>query len=1046
MVKWFLSGLLIVSGWVAADEALDWAVRDLMHDDENRRTAAVKKLQEHEQGVGKLLYQHFFTTHSDDEIKRLLAQLGAESFKDRRVATDQLIAIGAPCKEAVATTLEASKDPEVRVRCAKILKAIKPTHDALRPAGIIAALRVFIGRKTEPANQYAKAFVDEFLESLVAIDTATRDFVNEFCGWIRTDTSRAEDLAALLPKLKDQKLFNAYFDALAEMDKPLSIAALMPLRNRGVARERKQLLEDAEADLWRSRKAFLELVKTLEENDRLKAKNILYSKEFEQLYKEDVDVFLNSKNYNAKALGLQLAKKNPTPHKQTILDAISGISSTWNSTEFAEVLTQYPPEFFTGHVPLLFSVENADVVEFGLEMIADDPEPFLPALEAALMGKHPAAVGVLTSFYEKHFPKRIKQMHGILIKRIRSTTEKENQLFVELAQALKDTGYSENDLADFWQQRVNDQTFKHWESPLGQAVDGLNIPRKLVMKNLDKIFLQQDEVLYLLDTADQELRTQVLEKLSELMLTKPHYGTPALRVIADEAPDFLVTKFDPLVTSLLNSIKKKPRTFGYISGGLAWAVSKIPQLTERVVALIQSNDPVTKALGFRLAAEGVAPETRELLRKAVEGRKLEVPENEKWAKYYVLAFLINELERSSIYALIPAMITQERYELDRHVFLFNSADKNALPILEEQLPSFDPEQKLTALKLMLAIDPANDTAIKELQTLVLNGKPEPAANALRLLAFFRVPIQVSDERLELLASSKESVWGLVKAASHNKNLADQASPFLIKHLDVHLQRHTNCSGLVWRQKHLQKQFVPPLLDYLKSDNHKKQEFASDILASCSEALPGFVDEVNQIFTSLHDRDIIENMLWAIANIGPAAAPIAPHIKPYTSHKNEKIRLRSHFALARILPDRRARHEHARILLSEYDKVDEEHKSGIVRMLGLVRDFPDELHPFFRKALLDEDHGDNIRTQAVWALGRIKPYSPFVLETLEMALEQQLAKQQQAYWYGNILWVFAQDPKKCKSMLPFFDKASLSHRGSGNWFRNRRALIEGVPSG
>jgi hypothetical protein len=68
-----------------------------------------------------------------EKVRKLISQLGAESYKDRQAATDSLIEMGPGIIPLLEKHLDAS-DPEVRARVATILEKLRPqAKDAAPP-------------------------------------------------------------------------------------------------------------------------------------------------------------------------------------------------------------------------------------------------------------------------------------------------------------------------------------------------------------------------------------------------------------------------------------------------------------------------------------------------------------------------------------------------------------------------------------------------------------------------------------------------------------------------------------------------------------------------------------------------------------------------------------------------------------------------------------------------------------------------------------------------------------------------------------------------
>ena len=71
----------------------------------------------------------------EDEVKRLIGQLGNDEFKIRETATEQLIARGKPCRDLLLKAAD-SDDAEVRLRARRILAAWEPKAGGIGDRGL----------------------------------------------------------------------------------------------------------------------------------------------------------------------------------------------------------------------------------------------------------------------------------------------------------------------------------------------------------------------------------------------------------------------------------------------------------------------------------------------------------------------------------------------------------------------------------------------------------------------------------------------------------------------------------------------------------------------------------------------------------------------------------------------------------------------------------------------------------------------------------------------------------------------------------------------
>ncbi len=102
------------------------------------------------------------------EVKRLIRQLGSESFPEREAASRALEAIGEPAQQALRTAINDS-DPEVRRRAAELVEALV---DRVRGEEVVALQGLWVLKTTEYLGE--KADQDSTDDEFAKLDSRRR--------------------------------------------------------------------------------------------------------------------------------------------------------------------------------------------------------------------------------------------------------------------------------------------------------------------------------------------------------------------------------------------------------------------------------------------------------------------------------------------------------------------------------------------------------------------------------------------------------------------------------------------------------------------------------------------------------------------------------------------------------------------------------------------------------------------------------------------------------------------------------------------------------
>jgi hypothetical protein len=214
-----------------------------------------------------------------------------------------------------------------------------------------------------------------------------------------------------------------------------------------------------------------------------------------------------------------------------------------------------------------------------------------------------------------------------------------------------------------------------------------------------------------------------------------------------------------------------------------------------------------------------------------------------------------------------------------------------------------------------------------------------------------------------------------------------AMPVIFENINLFVGGYDPFSSMSYENIDAQKLMVPEFLKLAQSANPKAREMAYEELCSCSEVLAGYTDQLAKLLEKENDKDCLDSLIWAIANVGQPAAGMVPIMEK--KMLDESLRKYCIFALSRISPDKEKRLSYVNNLIKMV-KDESNDKSKYVRMLGLVGEFEDLIQPELA-ALLFEDEGRCSYThdQAIYALARKKPYTTLAVETIGKVLDRNI---------------------------------------------------------
>ncbi len=1045
---------------LCADE-IDEAIANLSHEEVGVRQKAIALLTKRQDKAIPRLYRMFFP-----DISEKLKELGHEKYQVRKNATRHLINIGAQCQTQVEAFRKTSNDPEVTYRCDRVLKAIGDGEriPADRAMVFLGAVQVLLGSETNPADERSRVFYGEYLRNQSYLADSHLHTIKTLLNVIGKDKAYLPSVRKAVGLTESREVFAALADSVLRLDATQAVEILEPFKDKRYAREKVGVVI-AEIQIVDSRDPFLLKIQELKRSDHPDfLAHLKLAPSFKEVFKNDVKTFLESKNLAANALGLKLIGDEADVFLPRVIEIVKSVKSSDRSWEFFRQLEKvdFSRQQLKKHINVFLDCHRSGGIRFALELIKDDAPKYFDRLLALLSG--PAHDGYISvaDFLLKNLPDRKDKIQDVVVKQIKLQTMENHEGFSNLAHILRySMDYKGHDFDEWWTSQMTkakDSNNKSWQSDLFYRFVNLNVKGQLVLPHLD---LKEDwwcdrESIKCLLAGTQEHKQKVIGIVKRRFnqADDAHESMQMLGILIDEKPDLFQRLHVRYLTVLTKDVKEEQRCLNdtRYTDVIGEFLREHPGHTDAYLSQMAGETPYRDATALAcMRGVRLNEQQRKIVLRTIDRTMSQISE---WLLLYHLALsaLENGAERSTVHSLILKLYKLPQSDDNTHyisklAYAVDARDQPLAKSLQQQFDSLGFGHKILACFTILNINPKNRFAVRYLADIARNDKDiGRATGAVGMLGIHDQAPLLDNERFDFFYTDKDKVYSINHALGHSPKNAIQASGAIVRHMNtIAASNHSVLGRLIWKIPELQKRITPSLMKLLETGNLKERKFASNIIASAGHAMPAHVDELLGIFEIEKNQGVLKNLLWAIANIGTDAAPLVQPIKARLGNTTGIMQARSYFALSRISPDRKERLKYVKLLLSlHHESGPKNLKRSIVRMLGLVKEFEDVIHPFLFDVMFNEKLSDYERSEAVWGLARTEPFTRYAREGFKKVLDGCVTPEgyeKHAHIVSGVVWGIRQHPSSSYQLLPLLDKLPLNERMERSFRLTRKALFE-----
>lgn len=378
--------------------------------------------------------------------------------------------------------------------------------------------------------------------------------------------------------------------------------------------------------------------------------------------------------------------------------------------------------------------------------------------------------------------------------------------------------------------------------------------------------------------------------------------------------------------------------------------------------------------------------------------------------------------------------------------------KAAVPFLKEALERLPlPARTERALHVGAAIlcsTPGDAASRTALQAIVNGPDAYYVAWTLRALAELDQAPVLDADRLLFLCRNINQPAMLTQTLLGSADNARRAGPALLATLGRHVCQDFGLGDVLRQYPEVQKALTPALVTRTHSENLPVRLLATHYLANCPTTLTALApDLVNRLSQAPTVFDVY-SQLETIGNAGTAAAGAVPEIEKRLAAAKGPLSWRCLFALARIAPEPENRRRYATRLLTEFEQASPRDRGGVIPLLGLMPEFNELTEPVLIRCLEApvapcDAVMDANRQEAAMTLARRVPFSKATVAAYATAIDNSVyhsGSGNQNWVMVNLAWAVRQDPKSCRELLPRFEKMRANCPLSGDMLTiTRRAL-------
>jgi len=1013
------SGLFIVSAEITN---MGDALSALTSGGQSEQDNALKYFLAEEEQALVYLNNYFFP-----DFDLLLLNLGHEDFEERQKATKFLSAFGGNKKGEVEDLLKETRDPEIRSRCKTILKALnekkKGNEDDLEKA-MNMVLIVFIKAKSNP--EISSPFLERFFKKFKELPEGHRKLLSDALKKAEVKKQLIEHVVSVMEFVLSEE----DFDLVAETVRSMSPEESEELIKVGRRKFMKRLLniEPYINSRISSNSDLEEAARKILENE----------KDFEQKRLPFAEKLMDEKNYNIKALGAYLIKEDPSPFKEQVLENIRKIKPN-DSSLFIWAIKRFDgkEELFKDSIDVFIESECYSVLRLGLDMISDSPGPHKEKLLNLLVNPPMRnSSNLYAPFIKEHFPESIENATGRVVDTLLKKTDPDASFIITHSENLKNFDYKGSDFNDWWLKLAEDPvTFKKLNHYLFRCASELNVKPELVIPYLnDKIYLYRESTTYLLKCKDKKLRKKVIEFLISYLKRKGETTVAIELIKANSELSERVIKTLLKGQEDNDKFRFNKHGFFYNIKEISNHIAKNPEAVETVKSFLKSPKACVRFHAAVILKE--SGEKRNLwlpTLTALNPETVSGPMAGELAKY----LLLYGLPKDKIMPFLKEIIDSEEYSGHdfKEVFcFFDERNKDYLPGFESIMKKVGKESSNSKIKeklqylaeTILNIDHKNSIASTYLINIACSdSNSEIFWRSLRILAKFDLEPPIPEERMEKMYTAKDSLYNANWTLEYAEKSSLTAVPIIKRNIQANmLSSYSGLDDAMWVNHKLQKALTPFFVKLANSGIPKERQYAIVILSGSTEFLVPHIKELQKSWLKIKSPGTRDTFLWMLANIGiPAGSYVKIVEDNYADTKGDK-KFYYYFTLARIHPDKEIRKKFTKEFL-EYlkENMTKSNASQGIRMFGLIKEFPEINHPFLKEHFLNKKGWE--RNETGWALSRVNPFSKYADSAFREIIKR--AAQGDKDELNTVLNIINAHPEYSEGYLELLEKFPVEYR-------------------
>lgn len=1013
-LKLFIFFSLLLQFSVSADTKRTLEeLKNLQSSEEPIRKKASEYLIKNEESSLPIIYKHF-----NPEFKQLVKDLAHDRYERREFATRTLIRIGKKNIKELEQ-LAQSTDPEVKIRSKRILKAIK-NNDASKgdDKAFQAVVPVII--QCNSNNKQNKPFLKSYFENYKKFDKKEKRLLEKAL----IKASKFKDLNNVVISFGTTLPFDNSFDKfIGLIDKAYGDKAIS-LKKQILSTRMEQKINVSpyvdEIKSWRSfgngtyRKMANEIRKEINSD-------IEYNAFARKIFKDQ--------SLKVNALGVFMVRKNAQPFEKPIIAVIKRINNRNEGDQFFWGLEEIEDKsFLKKHIDTFLECPNWDAIEFAIKLI-DNPKNYEDKLMELMFNKTNRGSDKIVKFLIEKFPKKKEQ----LLKRLIDYTKKQedyNGLW-SCARMLSDGfKYKGNDFDQWWEEQAkNPDSQLKKNNVLLRVAEKLNVKPKIVTKYLD--FSQHVPDKYIeeaMKNATPAERDKLADKLFKYLKSIHGRYSRTNEILITYCPE----RTDEVIKSYLQSREKNADAeyFPRKDDVILKKIKEKPELIKHYEKYLKSDNVRMQLYAASMMFK--AGFKKEKYMPVV----LEIAQNIPSKKAALTLIQIMSSNESDNKHMLPVakyyMKGDDHYFRDVRTLIccFEKPDDDVVDFFTTKAKeNSDKDWAIILCEGLLIMNPEDQNIIDFLSDIAKNGQNiENAANALEVLGKFEKEPTLTQSRLEEMLKygiDNNDLYSIIMGLKTCPNILEQMIPVFRKYLkQISKQSWPYLDFAMDASPALAKAITVDLIKMIENGTEKEKDFAAATLSgSIPEVFVPHLKSFKPIFVKQKSMETWRCLVWLFARIGLPASDYAPLIENKMKDLDGKDKHYALFALSCIHPDKNTRKKYMNQLFNEITTKKKELNYNQIRMLSLIKEFPETTHPYLASIITSEKPIDFSET--CWGIMRVKPISKWGKEAYIKILSNP--DQHSKYDINTIFETLVKSPESAIEILPVIEKLPKTYK-------------------